>query len=345
MKIKNFSLYKTPFELKEPYTIAYQTVSNVENIFLKVDFDNNISSLGVCSPEEEVTGETIDSCFNILQEEMLPLFASKFKAESALSILDQLKERYPNYPTALASIDFALFKALASHQDKSLSKYLGQIQDEIKSTITINILSPEDTLNKAIFWLKSGFSMLKIKGGINLEEDLRKLFLLKQKLSTLPPILFDANQGYSYEEAMFFLRESKSLELIAVEQPVNKFNKEELISLANQKITPIMADESACSIDDVNHLSKAGVQYINVKLMKCGGILQGLRLIAAALQNGSNVILSCMDECALSNAYSLCLSTSFKEIKFVDLDSFTDYLEDPTAEYMKLQNGNLSTIL
>jgi hypothetical protein len=48
-----------------------------------------------------------------------------------------------------------------------------------------------------------------------------------------------------------------------------------------------------------------------------------------------------MDECALSNAYSLSLALAYKEIKFVDLDSFTDYTDDPTRNYIDVLEGNL----
>ena len=341
--IKFLDLKKISLDLIEPYTIAYQSVSVAENVFIKLALDK-LTGIGVCAPEEEVTKETPDSALKILSEQITPYLITISKFDSLNFIIDSLSERFSNYPAALASIDFALHSIFAQSKGIDIPKlYKSTSSDKEKITsITINILDIENTLKKAHHWLKLGFKVLKIKGGLNIEEDIRKLFYLKQKLPSLPPIIFDINQGYSFDEAKYFLKETKSLELVCIEQPVNKINTDELILLANMNITPIMADESACSLKDVEFLAKSGVQYFNIKLMKCGGIKTGYELISTALKCNKKVIISCMDECALSNCYSLLLANVFKEINLVDLDSFTDYKNDPTRDCINLAAGNIS---
>ena len=344
MKITSAQVLLLPLALRESYTIAYQTVDAVENVLLKLSFDNNIHSTGVCAPEEAVTNETPASTKKNLEELLIPVLIDNFTIASYESCLDLLKERFPDYPAARACIDFAVHSAVSQNKKQTVAELLGakQITKSIPTTITVNIHSPIDTVERVKSWMKIGYKMLKIKGGLNLEEDIQKLFLIKQSLNVMPPVLFDANQGYSYEEALYFLKETKKLDLIAIEQPVNRYATEDLCRLASLNSTPIMADEAACTVNDIKILSKGGVQYFNIKLMKCGGLLEGKRLIQTALSAGKNVILSCMDECALSNAYSLSLALAYKEIKFVDLDSFTDYTDDPTRSYINVLDGNLT---
>jgi L-alanine-DL-glutamate epimerase-like enolase superfamily enzyme len=343
MKISSSHVSLLPLNLRESYTIAYQTVDAVENVLLNLSFDNNITSTGICAPEEAVTNETPASTKQLLEETLIPVLIDNFVASSYQSCIDLLKERYADYPAARACIDFAIHNGVAKHKKITVAELLGakHILKSIPTTITVNIHNPADTVQRVKSWMKVGYKMLKIKGGLNIEEDIQKLFLIKQSLSTIPPILFDANQGYSYDEALYFIKETKKLDLIAIEQPVNRYATEDLCRLASLNLTPIMADEAACSINDIKTLSKGGVQYFNIKLMKCGGLLEGKRLIEAALSAGKSVILSCMDECALSNAYSLSLALAYKEIKFVDLDSFTDYTDDPTRNYIDVLEGNL----
>lgn len=344
MKILDAKVSLLPLNLRESYTIAYQTVDAVENVILDLKLESNITSRGVCAPEEAVTNETPTGTKENLENLLLPVLVDSSTQYTHESVLDLLKEQFPEYPAARACIDFAIYSAIAKSKQKSVAELLGakNIKRSIPTTITINIHTPQQTLERVKSWLKLGYKMIKIKGGLNIEDDIQKLHLLKQSLPILPPILFDANQGYTYDEAVYFIKETNKLGLIAVEQPIKRIQTEDLCRLAALNVTPIMADEAACTIDDIKMLSKGGVQYFNIKLMKCGGLLEGRRLIETALSAGKNVILSCMDECALSNAFSLSLALIYKEIKFVDLDSFTDYTNDPTRECIKVADGNLS---
>ena len=342
LTITKFSIKRFPLQLRESYTIAYQTVSNVENILFVVTLSDGFEAIGVTGPEEEVTGESIDSTEKLLNEIIAEDLFRVSEIDAFLKLWPALKEKYHLFPAMLASIDFAILSLKAHSKGKSIAQFLKVEKKSLPTTITINIHSPEETLKRATNWLKQGFTMLKIKGGLSIEEDLSKLSLLRNKFKVSLPILFDANQGYKEDEAKYFLKQCKKLDLIAIEQPVHKDEKELLLSLAGEKSTPIMADEAACSLKDVTYLASKGVQYFNIKLMKCGGTENGILLAHEIVKHGKKMIFSCMDECALSNAYSLATALSIPQITWVDLDSFTDYTKDPTSEALSLQKGKIA---
>jgi L-alanine-DL-glutamate epimerase-like enolase superfamily enzyme len=341
--IEKYSLERIPLELRETYTIAYQTVSKVENIFFTIHLSDRFQAKGVSAPEPEVTGETIDSTYQLLQTIIDNELLLCKTPQAFLKILPELLEKYSAYPAMLASLDFAALSLRAHQNDSSISSFRKCVGKKIPTTITINIHTPQETLERAIKWREQGFIMFKIKGGLAIEEDLSKLSLLRNKLGMSRPILFDANQGYSEAEARYFLKESKKFELLAIEQPVAKEDNELLLSLAGEKSTPIMADESACSLKDIRYLAQKGIQYFNIKLMKCGGTEAGLALAREVVNNDRKLIFSCMDECALSNAYSLVTALSIPQVTWVDLDSFTDYTSDPTRNVITVEKGFLST--
>ena len=66
MKIKGVKTWSENLELTKPYSIAYETIDSVENVFVEIELDNVIKGIGSSSPAELVTGENINSCKTIL---------------------------------------------------------------------------------------------------------------------------------------------------------------------------------------------------------------------------------------------------------------------------------------
>ena len=342
------SIERMPLVLHEPYTIAYQTVEAAENILLNIRFPNGFTAVGVSAPEEEVTGETVASTEALYNETLLERISRCKTLPELEATFPKLQDEFAAYPAALAAIDFCLLAGSAHFKNQTIAKYLKIKKPDTASlltTITVNIHTTEETIVRIKKWMKAGFKMVKIKGGLDIEEDLRKLHAIRNQLPESLPILFDANQGYSADAARYFLKSAKKLDLIAVEQPVSKLDSELLLSLAGEHAIDIMADESARSLQEVSYLAKNGIQYFNVKLMKCGGSRKGIELAKEITSFNRKLIFSCMDECALSNAYSLLTALSIPAVKFVDLDSFTDYSHDPTHAAIKLSAGRISTPL
>jgi len=245
LQFSSVSIERLPLVLHEPYTIAYQTVEGVENLLLKIRYPDGFSAVGVVAPEVEVTGETVESS-EVLYNSTLLERILKAKTLPALSdIFPALQEEFEQFPSALAAIDFCLLASFAHEKDKSVGEYLNIKNPSTASmltTVTVNIHSELETVEKVRKWLKAGFTMVKIKGGLSIEDDLRKLFTIRNQLPLSLPILFDANQGYSQAEAQYFLRSAKKLDLIAIEQPVSKKNPELLLSLAGEKSIAASAD-------------------------------------------------------------------------------------------------------
>src|SRR5207249_4349358 len=85
------------------------------------------------------------------------------------------------------------------------------------------------------------------------------------------------------------------------------------------------ADESCRVSSDVRTLADR-VDGINLKLMKSGGIREGLRLIHTARAFGLKVMMGCMSESSLAIAASVSIS-AFAD--YLDLDSHLNLLRDP----------------
>ena len=119
-----------------------------------------------------------------------------------------------------------------------------------------------------------------------------------------------------------------------VEQPLNSEADDQLPSLFSDRALPIFIDESCCFSSDVARLADC-VDGINLKLMKCGGVTEALRIVATARAHGLKTMIGCMGESSVAIAAGASLGALFDHI---DLDSHLNLLPDP-AQGLELAEG------
>ena len=110
-----------------------------------------------------------------------------------------------------------------------------------------------------------------------------------------------------------------------IEQPFPPRRYDWLLDLQSASPLPIVADESAVAIEDLDALVGI-VDGVNVKLAKCGGVAPALALIAAARAHGMKVLLGCMIESSLGIAAALAVAPL---VDWVDLDGHLLIDNDP----------------
>jgi len=113
--------------------------------------------------------------------------------------------------------------------------------------------------------------------------------------STRSRIRVDANEGWTLQGALDRLEWLARLGVELVEQPLPADRIEETRELRRRSPLPFYADESVHRASDIPRLAGA-FDGINIKLMKCGGLGEALRMIAVARALGMKVMLGCMIE-------------------------------------------------
>lgn len=340
MKITGVELHRIPLTLSEPYAVAYERYEAVENVLLRITA-GGFNGWGCAAPDLHVTGETPEQVHRS-GEKLLPELLSKKDPFRRALIMENLKRETPGLHSLHAATDMALWDLVGKKAGLPVWKILGGYRERIRTSVTVGICGVEETLRLSRKWVDGGFSILKIKGGNDLELDVQRIRELRRRLDPKIRLRFDANQGYSAEEAIRFASLIAELDVELLEQPT-PMAKPDLLGLVTRKSdTPIMADESLISLIDTFHLVKRGlVDLVNIKLMKAGGISEAIQMDAVARAAGVEVMVGCMDETALGISAGLHFALSRRNIRYADLDGHLGLQGDPTAGTVILKKGYL----
>jgi len=342
MKINAIDYFRLDMPLSVPYTIAYETVSHISNIILKLNTDTGIVGWGCAAPDIQVTGETPEDVIRSIDTVIKDRLKGRNPFQIA-RITHDLKERIPRASAAIAMADMALFDLLARKADLPLYQVLGGFRHKIPTSITIGIVPVDETLEQAKKHLKNGFTILKLKGGLDLAEDIEKVLKLRERLGKDFLLRFDANQGYTLEQSVAFINSVESANLEIIEQPTSRKKDERLGQVTEAVSVPVMADESIKTLQDAFRLARnEHIDMVNIKLMKMGGIFESQHINSVAKAAGLEVMIGCLDESALGISAGLHFALSRANIEFADLDGHLDLLNDPFAGLFHLKDGILT---
>jgi L-alanine-DL-glutamate epimerase-like enolase superfamily enzyme len=343
MKIKDIKSWSVDLGNTKPYTIAFKTVDEVRNAFVEITLENGVTGIGAGNPSEYVVGETLDQCLDALQERNLDFLIGRDIREFN-QLTFEIWQKFPDNPSARAALDIAVYDAFTKLLGIPLVKFLGQKIKKLPTSNTIGIKNVEETLLEAEDYIKRGFKVLKVKLGKDLEEDVERIMKLREKFGNSVIIRVDANQGYSVEQTIQFYGRCYDLDIELIEQPLPAKEIGEMKSLPKEVRQVLAADESLITPADAIELIKPpkAAAIFNIKLMKCGGISQGLKIADIALHEDIDLFWGCNDESIVSITAALHTAFACSNTKYIDLDGSLDLARDVVKGGFILKDGYMS---
>ena len=342
-KIVRTTVWKEDLTLTRPYTIAFETIDSVENLFICLETEDGLTGVGAASPSEEVTGETLAHSEKALMQ-MADLLKGK-DLRLLNGLLKSLNQKFSAAPAALAAADIALHDLAGNALGLPLVDLLGRVHKSLPTSITIGIMPLHETLEEAQEYLDRGFKILKVKTGLDVEEDIERVLKIREKFGTPFKIRVDANMGYTPEDyEQFFKATAHCVEF--VEQPLGADRIKAMSDLPEDLRRFGCADESLLLPKDVAPLLAPPQPFgiFNIKLMKCGGVANGRDIARTAAHAGIQLMWGCMDESIVSIAAALHAALASSATRFLDLDGSLDLAKDIVTGGFTLVDGNLSTL-
>jgi L-alanine-DL-glutamate epimerase-like enolase superfamily enzyme len=302
--------------LKHAWTLSRGSWTTRRNVLVRIEKDG-VFGLGESAPIVRYN-ESAESGLAFI-EKAKPVLQKDLRAFHDL--WNEIDASAPGEHAAKAALDMAVLDWVGKSLGVPLHRFLGLGGDkDLVTTFSIGIDEVkvmQDKIKEA-----ADFAVYKIKVGT---DDDRKI-LEGIRAVTDKPLRVDANEGWkTKEKALDMIRWMAGMGVEIMEQPMPADRLEDIAWLKERSPIPIFADESLMMAADLPRIARA-FHGVNVKLMKCGGIQEAVRIAAMARALSLKLMLGCMIETSIGISAGAAVAPLFD---YLDLDGNVLITNDP----------------
>jgi len=331
-----------PFDmrLKQTFRTSLGAESVEREILVRLRTADGLVGWGEASPWWVVTSETRET--NLALAPDLAAFVRDRDPFTVARILADMDAYTPGNPSIKAAFEMALWDLCGKISGQPVYRLLGGYRDSFPTDATVSLDEPATMASEARRIAGLGFKSLKVKVGEVPEKDIERVAGVREAAGSAIDIRIDGNQGWSPADAVRALRGMEKYRIQFCEQPVPYWDWEGLKHVRESAPIPVMADESVHSPHDaVTAVRMEAVDMINIKLMKSGGILPGLRIAEIAGAADMKCMAGCMGETRVALTAAAHMVAAGASIVYADLDSAILHTEDPVVGGMEIKDGTI----
>jgi len=315
-------------KMKHPWKIAREQLKT-EDITVRVEVEHEgLVGLGEAKPSLYYFGETLETVAATAARAPDVLGDDPFQLETVTAAL---VEAFPDAPATVAALDMALHDMVGKALGVPLYRLFGLDPAATpRTSFTLGI----DEVPMMLTKLEEAreYPILKIKVGE--PGDVEMLRAIRDNTDAV--IRVDANTNWAVDEAVEKINQMAELGIELVEQPIKPKDFDGLRKIRENSPVPIMADEDSITAADLPALVGC-VDAVNIKLMKCRGLREAMRMIHVADTLGMDVMLGCMAESSLALTAAAHLTPL---TKYADLDMNLLITNDP-FDGLKVRDGKI----
>jgi L-alanine-DL-glutamate epimerase-like enolase superfamily enzyme len=278
-----------PFRFSFGHALAARRSSS--NVYVRLTLDDGTVGYGEGVPREYVTGETIDGAAGVIAERLGPALVGRTvqDAHDVPAVVGEVTAVAPSDLAACCALELAFLDACGKHFERSVSTWLGPAP---ASVVVYDAIVPFSSPRKlpviAVLIRALRLRNVKVKVGADLEADVRKLRALRRMLGPRADLRVDANCAWQdADEALDAIGRLRAFGITAVEQPLPADDLEGLQRVTAETPETIVLDESLRTVGEAAELARlrAGDAF-NIRVSKCGGLLNSLRIAEIAAEAG-----------------------------------------------------------
>ncbi len=360
----------TTFHVRIPLTRSIRHASYTrqvnETLIVRCRLDDGTEGWGEGLPRPYVTGETIETAFQQLRAtDLQAQLGGKFDdLRSVFPICDAFQLAAPAsngrdcFGNAVqCAVELSLLDAVARVEGVPLSAVtpltpetvaIRGSQQRVRYSAASTPMGLIRELTHAFKLRCYGFHQCKLKVGVPGVDDLVTLKRVRRIVGGGVDIRIDANEAWTCENLEAKLQPLLPVQITSLEQPVPHEQVDGLAEIRSRIRTPIMLDESLCSLSDAHRAIERGTcDLFNIRLSKCGGFLDSLRLAALAHKAGLAYQLGCqVGETGILSAAGRHFASSVAGIRYLE-GSYDRFLvkERLTVEDLTFGRGGYAPAL
>jgi len=304
-----------------PFVIARGGASEHRLIRVRIIGDDGIEGWGEAAPNR-FYGETADTALGALAR--LAPIVEQCDAWAIEDVEAEMNRAIRFNGSVKSAISAALHDLAGKRLGVPVYKLWGlNPANAPLSSFTIAIAANDDELRQRVEQA-SAYPVLKVKLGTDHDEQ-----IIRSVRAAAPTkvLRVDANAAWTAKRALRMVDVLVECGVEYVEQPLPAHDIDGLRFVRERSVLPVIADESCVVAGDIPRLVGA-VDGINIKLSKCGGLREALKMIATARSHGMLVMAGCMIETSLG----ITAAAHFAPLlDYADFDGAALLSDDPYA--------------
>jgi L-alanine-DL-glutamate epimerase-like enolase superfamily enzyme len=256
--LDRIEIHRLRVPLVVPYRLAFGPIKHFDTILVEIVDRNGCEGVGEATVLTGYTDETIDGAWRAACE-----FADTLAGAEPRDVdrdIARLGERYPFTATAFGTaLDMLRAHPALEERERVSVPLVGLLNADSEPAISTEV----DAL------LATGFRTIKMKVGFDAERDAKRVRIIQHVVGNRARIRLDANQGYTAEQGVAFVRALDPAGIELFEQPCAAGDWDANLAVARAAAVPMMLDESIYGTPDIERASELrAASYIKVKLMK-----------------------------------------------------------------------------
>ena len=255
-------------------------------------------------------GETPQTTIHIINDILAPALAEQdpCRIEALHALMDKAVK---GYPYCKAAVDAALYDVVGKKFAMPAYQLLGGlVRERVPIAHSLGLMEIDKAVDEAMQAKAEGVKTIKLKAGVEQKRDIELVRRIREAIGPELNICVDANQGYPTAKAAVKVTKAMAeYNLLYMEQPVEGI--EQMAEVARRVDTPIMADESAWTPQDVIEIiQKKAADMVSIYTTKPGGMFKAKNVAAVAEAAGLKCNVNGSVETGVGNAANLHLAAS-----------------------------------
>jgi muconate cycloisomerase len=344
VKIKHIEPIAVSLPMKKPVIMAGEEVTRADNVLVRVESDTGVVGWGEAASAPTMTGETVESMMAAIHY-LTPVVEGRPAEDIAGTLTAMIGRMYGNN-AAKAAIEIALHDLVGRATGQPVYALLGgKLRDRMAILGVIGTGELASDLREAESKKAAGFTAFKIKVGIDRPlVDAERTRRICQILGRDALISSDANQGFSPDEALQYVRAVADAGLDFFEQPVAADDLAGMAAVAAASPIAIGADEGIHSLDDIRrHHERGAARGVSLKTIKLGGMRAVMAAGRLCEKLGLNANVSAKTgESSIACAAAMHIAASLPQIAWGLTLTNEGLTDDVTTRPVRIERGHVA---
>ncbi len=264
---------------------------SLTHVLVRVELSDGAYGIAEAPPRPSIYGETQASILHLIDKLLAPpLLGAEIDSFASVAALSARHPLVKHNNTAKGALDMALHQALSLSMGQDLAAYLGATRERILLSAIISTGTPDAVFTDVSAAFDGGLRVFKLKFGRDIPAEIK---MIRQLIEAFPAAQFyvDANETLEVGNAVAVLNQLYELGVMYCEEALPVHLLRERRQLRRDCRMPIIADDSAFTIDDLaREIAFDSFDILNIKTAR-SGFSQSLRMLNIAAESGKGVMV------------------------------------------------------